>query len=550
MTGILDAESPAIIGDALLFTAYLEALDADPLRSYRPACPVVEELIAALHHQIEVWWQASNSAGKTTSICALDVALARGLKSLNGIPVPPIAVPNVGWILTQSYKQQVDSSQKALLQWLGKWPHKISYVSGEAKGYIETVHVATEKCKHGMDERCSTCSRIVFHCAESNSAIGGRIDWAHADEIPPMHVWREVRARFQAGRPFYRYLTATPLWRRDWAPLLEDFKACEGVAVEGRLRLRSSIYDNRYLSPEQIKVVVESWLGDPLFDARVQGECVDTEGDCPFDQERLKQWRVRCTPPTLETFTIMAERTTEAGRIVEPRLARVECWGPVEESESYVLVADPSTGVRSRTHDPAGFQVWARRSRTLKARFDDYLEPYGLGYLAGLVAERYNVALVDVDMTGGYGGPTITALANLRYSNINRDYHEAKPGRVGGQLGFRISAENRSEITSAIQRALADETVIVPSEAVVSCLLGCTVDDRGKYLAAPGRHDEDMICMGRALHLMDTMGRPAARIKTAEERIEALLNVSGVALPGVTPEEHDEGGDWWGRESA
>jgi hypothetical protein len=258
----------------------------------------------------------------------------------------------------------------------------------------------------------------------------------------------------------------------------------------------------------------------------------------------LDEWAKWTAKPTLREYSILAERTTEAGRVSEPRLVRVQVWEPTDETDSYVLVADPSTGVRSRTHDPAGFQVWSRRKRKLVARYNDYLEPYGLGYLIGLVAKDYNNALVDVDMTGGYGGPTITALSNLRYHNINRDYHEYRPGSSTSQLGFRITHENRAEITDAIQRALVDDSVTVPSDEVLSCLKGCTVDERGKFLAAPGRHDEDMICMGRALHLMDTLGVPAPRIVTALERAKRMFAPYGAVVEREPDEDQSLLEEW------
>lgn len=525
------AEPPIRIDDALAFSAFRYERDSDPLRGYRHACEAAKHLMENVAHA-EVYWRAPNSGGKTTGGCALDVAFARGLKELGGVTLPPIAVPNVGWILTTSYKQQIDSSQKALLQWLGNWPHKIAWVQGESKGYIETVYVATALCKHGTDERCATCSRIVFHCAESNSAIGGRIDWAHADEIPPEHVWREVRARFTAGRPFYRYITATPMRRREWEWIREDFRACEGKhrPVNGRMELRSSLHDNRFLSPRQIEAVLESWQGDPLYDARSKGDYVDTEGDCPFDLPSLQRWQKSCREPAIERITVQTEKTFDDGRYLVARHCDVEVWEKPQEGATYLMVLDPSTGVKSKTHDPAGLHVYRRGSRpTLVLRYDDYLEPYGLGYLASLIGRRYHNALVDIDMTGGYGAPTVTALSQQRYHNIMRDYHEDRPGAQTGRLGFTITAVNRSEITTAIQRALLEDSVDMPSADVISCLMGVTEDEKGKWLAGPGRHDEDMICMGRALHLMSTLPAPAPKPRMdASERMGLMLGRRGL----------------------
>lgn len=534
MTVAEEVVVPEEISDALLFSAFLDACDNDPLKLYEPACRAADDLVRNIA-RAEVYWRAPNSGGKTTSGCALDVALARGLKRLGDIPLPPMRVPNVGWILTTSYKQQVDSSQKALLSWLGNWPHKIAWVQGESKGYIETVYVSTDACKHGMDAKCPSCSRIIFHCAESNSAIGGRIDWAHADEVPPEHVWREVRARFTAGRPFYRYITATPMKRREWEWIRADFKDSEGMKapVGGRMEIRSTLSDNRYLSPKQIALVLESWRGDPLFDARSRGDYVDTEGDCPFDIAAIQRWQTRVMDPRRERITIQSEQNFEDGRYQVARTVEVEVYEEVREGAHYLAVWDPSSGVRSKAHDPAGGLIFRRASRPVLAlRFNDYLEPFGLGNLAELLGRRYHEALTDIDMTGGYGANTVTALSQKGYFNLVRDYHEDRPGQIAMRFGFTITGVNRSEITTAIERALLEDSVEVPSATLLSNLLGITVDDKNKWLAGPGRHDEDMICLGRALHLMSTMPAPPPSVTTPEDRVQQLLRREGFTPSG------------------
>lgn len=515
------------IDDGFAFSGFLNACDEDPLRLYRHASDAARLLMEHVG-KAECFWRAPNSGGKTSGGCALDVAFARGLKHLGGTKLPPITTPNTGWILTTSYKQQVDSSQKALLQWLGGWPHKIAWVQGEAKGYIETVYVATARCRHGMGDRCNTCSRIIFHCAESGSTVGGRIDWAHADEIPPERVWREVRARFTAGRPFYRYITATPMYRREWEWIRADFASCEGKdrIVNGRMELRSRLEDNQYLSPAQIAEVLESWRGDPLYDARRLGDYVDTEGDCPYDMSILQAWQKRCTPPTPKRYRIQSERTFDDGRHLVARDCDVQVWEAPRVGENYLCVLDPSTGVKAKAHDPAGLHIYRRAGRPkLVVRHDDYLEPYGLGYLASILGREYNNMMIDVDMTGGYGGPTVTALAQQRYSNLVREYREDLPGQMTSRIGFVITQVNRAEITTAIQRALLEDSVEIPSADVISCLLGITVNEAGKWLAVASRHDEDMICLGRALHLMATL--PALRHKPQEpaERLRRGLGL-------------------------
>jgi hypothetical protein len=494
-------------------------------------------------HDAECYWRSGNSGGKTLGGAFLGVSLARGITELDGEPIPKLGIPNLGWVITQSYKQQVDASQRAYLRALGDWPHDVSYVSGKGKGYIETIYVSTSLCRHETGKSCENCSRIVFHCEESESSIGGRIDWAHGDEPPSEEVWREVRGRRSAGKPFIKFITATPLEAQRWQWLQEDFAGClvyasksvtgrdelVGSPSGGRAEIRSTLYDNKALRPEDIQGFLTDFVGDPFFDARVRGEYVDASGKCPFDVTVLDRWASRCRDGREENIIIQTETDGADGRLRQMISVPVEVWYPPEPDEKYLLIADPSSGTKSKQHDPAGMIVVARKRPRVCVRYSGYLQPFGLGSLAAIEAQRYNHALVDVDMTGGYGGPFLSGLG--KYHNISRDTDPDKPGFVNQRLGFRITASNRGELIGSIQQALAEDGIEVLSNDIISTLknvvLTVTSSGYSKYAAKAGKHDEDFILIGRALYLLNT--RP---IRTKEKKLgERLRTALGVHAP-------------------
>jgi hypothetical protein len=60
---------PETIDDAYLFTAFLEALEADPLKQYRHSCDAARKMVEACRMvtklwTLEVYWRAGNSSGK------------------------------------------------------------------------------------------------------------------------------------------------------------------------------------------------------------------------------------------------------------------------------------------------------------------------------------------------------------------------------------------------------------------------------------------------------------------------------------------------------
>jgi len=55
-----------------------------------------------------------------------------------------------------------------------------------------------------------------------------------------------------------------------------------------------------------------------------------------------------------------------------------------------------------------------------------------------------------------------------------------------------------------------------------------------------------MICMGRAVHLMDTLGTPAARVVTPYERAQRIFSPSGAPLRFEDQQDESAAEDWFG----
>jgi hypothetical protein len=520
---------------ALSLQKGLYELRKDPLKHSRAASEAARQLQRWIN-ECEVYFRAANSAGKTHAGARIGIALARGLASLDGIPLPQLGLPNTGWVLTQSYKQQVDASQKSYLMLLGEHPHHIAYVQGKGKGYVDTIWIATPLCKHGMGEQCSTCSKIVFHCEESTSSVGGRIDWAHADEPPRRTVWNEIRLRKQKGKKIILYITATPKERERYQWLQDEFTECtvyESKHVTGDVErfgkpnnslaeIRCTIYDNEFLTDDDIDYFESKAKLDDFCDAILRGDYVDLAGKCPFNAGILQQkWLPRCQDPKIERVVVQAEQNMADGRHIIEIPVNIEIFKDSEKGRKYLGVIDPSAGINSKTHDPAGLLIISRDDPVeLVARYNGYLGSFGMGSLGALLARRYNNCDLDIDMGGGYGQGVLLGLSAARYHRILHDADVDKPGYDQSRLGFRISASNRGELIASVQQAVVEDNVLIRSRAVVQCLLNVTIDESGNpknSRAKKGRFDEDMICLGRALYLLSLPGMRVIRRQQREE---------------------------------
>jgi len=476
----------------------------DPLKRFRWASSAQARVWRWLCEGHEVLARFGNVAGKTSGVAAGIVAVCRGIRKLDDQQLPNVRVPCIVWVLTKTRRQQVDSVQAEYVRWLGGVPHEIAW-DNRAKGYIDSIWIATQWCSHGTGTHCSSCSRVVFHCEQSGiyTFLGGRVDIIHADEPPSELIWREARSRLRAGSQLLLVISATPLYRKEWEWMARDFTDCEDRPRVGRVEVRSSLYENVYLTPYDRATLLRRWTNDPLFDARETGKYIDASGLCPFPSALLNRWDDFTRPPDRTLWVkIEDERDTANGLVLRHTKVPVEQWWVPEARESYWILVDPSTGIEDEKHDPAGLHVYARRRPRLVARYDGFTRAHGMGVLAAKLGRYYNRAMVDVEVTGGWGRGTLSALRTAKYPHVNRRQVELEPGRYGWKQGWDTTAPARAEMMAAVQRALEENSIVMPSRAVVSTLRGIIVDAAGKYLAAPGRHDEDLILLGRAMVLM------------------------------------------------
>ena len=510
---------------------------ADPI-ARASASPVQRETFGYVLRELETALRAGNNAAKTTGGALLFTALAQGRTEVAGVPLPRLKQPTTWWVLSRTYKQQAGSVQPAYQRWLGEYPHEVAW-SNKAKGWIEQINV---RPLNARTEDPSGWSKIVFVSQHQQGTTGDigkgvKIDGWHSDEPGEEAVIRELRKARIAGRPFFRLHTFTPLSRAEWEFLRKDFDGTLRNPVGNRVELVASLYDNAienggFLTPAEIADYLASFKDDPFLEARIWGDYVDLSGKNPFLAllDQLRRWERECEDPKLERYEIIGEEDTEEGRIRIPFAVDVEIYEEAVAGERYFAPCDPSLGVDDEQHDPCGLHVYARDPFRLVARYNGYCGAYGLGTLAAMLGERYNNALVDPDMTGGYGGPTLTALAQYRskrhpngYGWINQDRVQDRNGEWRTTLGFSWNEDNKAEAIEQIRNALRMDSVRVRSRAVVECLKQAVMDPKQRLVKPAGVHYEDLCNLGRALQVVHPHV-PVRETKSPGQKAEEIFD--------------------------
>jgi hypothetical protein len=495
--------------------------EKDPLAYWHYANDTYRKAVSSLADGLEVFVRAGNKAGKTEMGSAAVVAMLQGRDNLDGVPLPTLPPKAIGAVLVLDHQQQVMSVQPAYLRQLGSWPHEVGWKS-RSNNIIGTIRI---KPIRGSDDSRKWSILHFISQENPNATVGARLHVAHADEPPKEHIWNEVRARGHAGQPFIRLITATPLVRRQWAYLKKQFpEEHTGEAFRGRIELRVSVYDNAFLSPADKAELEDLYSDDPLREARLHGDYIDASGKCPFDPSTLAFLLQKCQPFRIKTFRVLRESDTAEGRTHRDEQIEVEVIEDRDPEETYYIPLDASAGIDDDRHDPCCLHVWSRGVRGLPrlvARYNGYIGAYGLGALAAELAKHYNHALVDPETSGGWGAPALSALANFGYGNVAKAKRELRPGEWAVELGFKTTEATRPAMISSLQEWIRSERDRSPIASirhgeVIRCLQDIVLNEKGKPIAAPGLHDEDMILAGQALRRLAVRRQIVAEVRTAK----------------------------------
>ena len=494
----------------------LSDVKADPLRWFRCSSQAQADFIRALSGFVQVYLRAGNQAGKTFIGAVCGVALARGMAELDGIPLPMLGAPNVGLILAKGREQAKESVLKAYLQAIGEWPHHV-----EKTGNV--VSALWVKPNRSQSDRWQDWSKIAVFVEGGQSLEGMRLDWVHADEPPTEEDWSTLNTRGRPNRHYVRFITATPLYRKEWWWLRKYFQGCSWPKGDhGRVELTLTVYDNKALGPEHIAQMERDLANDPLRDARLKGEYMNIDGLCPFDSKGLNLWLSRCYEGKKHRF--------DADGLIE-----YEAWVEPEELadwEGCLIVTDLSAGIYDPEglHDPACTWVVSRAQPRLLARYNGYLPPYRMGKLSRHLAERYGArrSLIVWENNAGYGEAFYLGLDRGRGLQVYIEHHPNVRGLPMQQrLGWTTTNTTRGSLIGALQQAILEDGLWVESREACESLADVAMDSGGRIEAKAGAHDEDMICGGLAALLLETMPfRPVQR--SAESRVRDMLGMRPV----------------------
>jgi hypothetical protein len=476
--------------------------ERDPLSYWHHSSAETRRCSELAGQGYEVALRKPNVSGGTEWGAAYVLSCIQGRQLLDGVPIPRLDTRRPdGVVCSLDYKQQVLSVQSAYTRLLGDWPHKVTERSGEIIRTMRVMQVG------GGDDARGWPALHFLSQENPRAGVGVRGDVFHFDEPPKESVLREMRKAPHPGRNSVFIITYTPLVRSQWEAIERDYQGCMDVPYKGRVMVwLNDLRKCSHLSPADIQRLEDAYRGDPLAHARLTGEPIDVSGQSPWGalysvlDEMAAEWGEE---PRLVPWQITRETDGEQGRAKAVEQVTLEVWRQHEGKRAYVDI-DPSLGIDAPNYDPGGLHLSGWDSGDLWLRYNGYVGAYGLGSLAAGIGRQYGMALADPETTGGYGGPCLTALGDAGYGNVAKQQRETRPGTWETQLGFQTTTETRPAMIEAIREWMkayraGHKYARCPSRAVLQSLKDLILDNKGKPVAAPGLHDEDVILWGQKL---------------------------------------------------
>lgn len=449
----------------------------------------------------ELHLRSCNKGTKTESAAAYVLACLQKRRDLDGVPIPRWQGRVEGLCGVLDYKQQLLSVQPAYERLLGEWPYKTRKLG-------ETLQTLWVRALDSTDD-VRTWSVLHFLTQENRkSGTGARADICHFDEPPVMPILRELRKAGHARRPALIVIGETPTIRSQWAELREDYGDTPRSTLrrvdEERAECRWSLDEvaDWVLPPAEKAKLKRKYRNDPLRDAREHGDYAITEGGSPWGidgQRALEQMLAACTDPIeFQEFPLQVEPGARA------RIIRLEVFRRPDDVGECVVAIDPSSGVEDKAHDPYELEVTEVESGDLVARVGGYLSGFLVGMLGAAVCRWYHDAWADPEVNDRWGVNVVEGFHAAGYSKFARERRELRPGEWSNEIGFHNTGVTRPLIIGSTQRWLEAWSQgkpygRCPSRFVINTLLDTILDENGKPVAAPGFHDEALICRGQSL---------------------------------------------------
>lgn len=269
------------------------------------------------------------------------------------------------------------------------------------------------------------------------------------------------------------------------------------------------------------------------LNTRCQGYIEKLHAEYPFSWEEAF---VASGDPAFTTEEIRAADTTKLKPIVEGRIdlgvngfniqahgktgqAALRIWSWPVEGHSYYVGCDAARGVE--VGDFSAAVVWDGTTGEQVATFADRISAKPFASVINKLGRYFNNAMVNVELTGGYGTHVQAVLRDdLRYNNfyIWKGKNDRLQRRLGVALGWETTFYSRERMFTAFREALRTHECIVRDNLMI--------EQMRKAIRQDGRvdiiHDHDDILFAGLIGWIARCDYPPTGILKSSKDAEAI----------------------------
>lgn len=427
-------------------------------------------------------------------------------------PHKPDLQPNEGWVVSETYKVQEESSQKLIMEKLP--PHLISKIVVLKGGVYESIWVDVVK-----GGRKIGTSKIGFKSSDSGPRgfAGAAKRWIWFDEEPPQEIYKECVARIGAGMPLDIWFTMTPIFQQrgqqgkggmSWV-YRELHQKRDGKRIAS---FSMSVEDNEHLTEEQIAEQKLKYSGVE-YDIRIKGEFKLLSGNSVFDVEKL-DLRSKHLPSFAQGYLDYAG-TNYAVKFHDKPNGVLKVWAEPSPSRRYFIGADIGLGVGG---DPSCACVLDDQMNQV-AELHGQLAPDQMGDKILTLAKWYNQAWVGIE-ANSFGIAAIDSIKS-RYGRLYFNYKVDQRSDVRTRrIGWWTDTKTKPLMIGEFAKAVRDDSVTLNSRELLEEMGTYVLGDDGSVNAEKGCHDDRVIAAMIAMqvrkkHLVSATDQPLETYRPA-----------------------------------
>jgi hypothetical protein len=373
---------------------------------------------------------------------------------------------------------------------LAQGPGKLLFLESTAKGRDAFFYQEVERAKAGEN-----ASRVVF------------LPWYLADEYTM--TWRQYCAA-RPHRKFPRAFTPTAE-EQDLREMLAEVRVDPG---QEWYRYRVLLTDEHLIGRRNLLESVCRGQMDMFrrYYPSTLDECFASSERSMFGAEAVDHYYQEAKPPASEGFLRRGENGLE---FVAKERGPYSIWERPRQGHEYVIGADVASE-RGAGSDFSAAYVIHKQTLTVVASFHDKLDGDMFADALAMLGCFYNNALVGVERNH-----TPSVAIRLKKGGYPRTYHYRNPEspKTAPRPGWETSTRSRPVIIDGLKALCRDQRLRSQCRAFVDEMNSFVYwEEKHKWQAAPGKHDDRVMAMAIAAHLCDPRSPFLGAMSVAEAK--------------------------------